>query len=232
MADFNLKYGSYTHAVAEPAVLVRKELIEDDKGAAIGHSVTWEINGRLVAASQAALFTAMEDLENAYSVNNKNISFETTDGTVIHQIKLAQTGQGIKIASFVWPMGQDAVLATFADYQIMVKAEVALVGSGPGGNSLLSFQEAISIVGTGGPRRVVREMLNGPPIEQIVSSFTLGRATQSGTATGWNSYPNPGIVIFPAYLINPDSAVTRSRAGTRLQTAWSYQFVSPGGFSF
>jgi hypothetical protein len=107
-------------------------------------------------------------------------------------------------------------------------------GGGRQGGITLSYNEAITSRGTGGPRIVVLETMNGPVVKQIVSKSTPVYITQSGSATGMYGYPavpppiDPGNEIADRRTIQRNLPTTISQSGKQsiFRISWSYEFVS------
>jgi hypothetical protein len=103
-------------------------------------------------------------------------------------------------------------------------------------NIPLSWAQAISTTGNGGPVRRWRVPVNDDyrPIRQRITPYSIIRLVQSGMATGHTSFIDPPAPVWPADLIvNEAEAVTRE-IGTPLGrsfvgnvTRWNYIFESP-----
>ena len=97
-------------------------------------------------------------------------------------------------------------------------------------NVLVSFTESVSVNGTGGPDRSWRLPINGPPIRQVITPFTLITATQSGAAVGHTSRPEPPPPLWPDFLVYPRVNRTETtpephgRAWLNWPIKWSYTF--------
>ena len=221
-----LKYGNYTHDLNEAVVSIRREVIEDSSRAGLGNKTTWTISGRLHGDDPTDLDKKIALLEEAYGVNGKDLVLLHNDGTeTAHYLKNYGSIGGVRIKNLSWPKGDGAEYVTFRTYQIEAFAEYLFSA----GAVETSWQETVTVIGTGGPRFVVREVRNGPPVRQQVSDATPVRATQSGSATGYGAYPLPPPPLWPQWEVEAARSVTNQQNKKSLvyQTNWAYQFESP-----
>ena len=99
-------------------------------------------------------------------------------------------------------------------------------------DNTVSFQDTVSMQGTGGPRKIVIATISGAVVEQTIAQRTPVRATQSGQAVGFNGYPQPAPPVSPANEVVERREITRtnperrSRSFVNYTTAWSYSFIS------
>ena len=229
----------YTHALNEAAVVISKETETNDAFQPVAQIERWAITGRLIADTESALTTLIEALEAQYTTNLQSIAILSNDGTTetAHTIDNNQTIGGIVVESLSYPKGDGAQYAGFRDYEMVFTTRRGLVLVG-GQQAPFSYQETLSFVGTGGPRRVIRELRNGPPQVQIVSQSTPVFATQIGSAIGHSVQPNPAFPIWPDHEDEPSRTITRRNPKTygtggnliseMFETSWSYRFMAPG----
>jgi hypothetical protein len=233
-----LKYGNYTASDGETTVVITKENRLNEAKVPIARVERWTIEGILHANDAAGLTVAINALETAFSVNGRRLALLLPDNSTesAHVISAASVPRIMRIS---YPDGSGPQYVNQRSYSIEIEAEIAIAGSGaPGGaNDLLKFEESVSIQGTGGPRRVIREYLNGPPIVQQTAQATAVYATQTGSATGYHGYYKP-MPIWPAHEIldareitkkNPKA--TKNQAGvilTDYEISWNFRFQAPG----
>jgi hypothetical protein len=102
--------------------------------------------------------------------------------------------------------------------------------------ALVSWQQTVSVRGTGGPRKVWRFPLNAAAVRQRVTPQTLTTVVQSGTAVGHLVKPAPPALILPRdYLVEEsyglDEGVGRPVGPSRwveIPVKWSYTFNCVG----
>ena len=169
--------------------------------------IALDTSGLTSAQAQDALRTAIRQREEAYSQDGGNFVFYHDDGTPsAHTLDSGGAIGGVRVVDFSWPNGDAAEYATQRTFSVTLEAEYVPPennngngSDGGGGGSLLKFQETIEVVGTGGPRKAVIELLNGPPQIQIVNQRTKVTMTQRGSAVGLLSYPKAPGPIAPEY---------------------------------
>lgn len=198
----------------------------------------WNIEGEIIADTQAAITTALAQLESYYNRDGGDAILYLPDGTTsYHALRSRDTLGGVRSGFVFYPDGDGVEYVNGRRWSLELSADYGPNGLGSGDNSLLSFNETVTITGNGGPEFVVRTTRNTKPIKQVVSQSTPYSATQSGTAVGYGAYPQVPPPIWPEALINPSSAITKtspqqqgSGSGAFLssyQLSWNYQFVSP-----
>jgi hypothetical protein len=145
----------------------------------------------------------------------------------LHSLISGSSITGVKVVSPVsYPNGEGAQGSTFRDYTVVLSADYPDSNFNP----MRAFQETLSFSG-GGPRRVVLECTNGPPQEQLISAFSVYRASQSGSALGTFGYPPIPSPIFPGKLERaPDvtfgSPKLRNGIYSDFPVQWNYVYVS------
>lgn len=232
-----LRYGSYTHALAEARVSINCEAMRNQAGVYYARKERWDIQGRLTGADAAALTTAIAALKAAYEIGGYDLTLLLPDGVTAsdHQLLTASCKGGTKIAMPVsFPEGSGAEYSTFRNYSVAVEGEIPLLD---GQNPIVEWKETLAFVGTGGPRFVVIETRNGMPQMQQVSQRTPVRVVQSGRAVGYNQWPFPPRPIWPGYEDGPQRSPQlgspeltgegTSRGFHNYEISWSYSFISP-----
>lgn len=227
-----IRYGNYTHADGEINPSLSRALSLNAAGEPYALLHRWTLRGTLLADSVAELTTAIRGLENAYSVNGRDLALLTdSGGSTAHLLKSSQCIGGVRVVDGPnFPTGDRGDYTTYRTYTITLEGEVILNGA----EQLLAFSERVSFSG-GGPRIVWHEALEGDPVPQVVAEKTVFRATQQGSTVGYLSYPNPPEPLFPGFLIeNPEvQKESPKRTGRGARTtytefgiSWNYQFAS------
>ena len=224
-----LRYGPYIHAQNEPAVQIGKRAIFSPRGLRQSVRETWRIVGVLRAASQPALTAAIADLRSAYNVNGYDLGLYLDDQTTLtdHVMTSSAALGGTRVTALDFPAGAGAEYSTFRSYSIAVEADFPDTS-----NNLLDFSETLSFEGTGGPRVIFLDTLDGLPQPQIAQQRTTTRARQEGRAVGLATYPPVPPPIWPQAEMQPARRLVlrspRRAAGnlTEFAVEWSYSFES------
>lgn len=228
MTQIRLQYGDYEHPLSEAAVSISRRPEFDDSGNDFAIRNIWSIQGELLGTSQADISTQIQQLEDAYSQQNRNVRLEFEGGqATAHQINVQDTIDGVRVsAGPSYPVGQGAEYANFRTYTIQIEA---LVKTGKG-TSLIFWDEVVGSTG-GQPRDILIETLNTIPIRQRVADATTVIVTQTGRAMsniGWPIAPAP---VLPNEAIlqqritrrAPQETFSDGFATRRLwETTWSY----------
>lgn len=228
MTQIRLQYGDYEHPLSEAAVSISRRPEFDDTGNDFAIRNEWFIQGRLEGTSQADISTQIQQLEAAYSQQNRSIQLEFEGGqATAHQIDVSQTIDGVRVsAGPSYPVGQGAEYANFRTYTIQVEA---LVETGKG-TSLIFWDEVVSSTG-GQPRDILIETLNSQPIRQRVADATNVIVTQTGRAISNFGWPNAPLPVLPNEALLQNRIARRSpqeifadgfTARRMWETTWSY----------
>lgn len=224
-----LRYGSYTHDQNECAVVISKRAVFSPRGDRQSVRETWHVMGIKQAASQGALTAALAALRAAYSRNGFDVGLYLDDGVTLtdHAMASSATLGGVRVLELDFPRGDGAEYSTFRTYRLVLEADFP-----DSGGLLLEFDEALHFEGTGGPRRVFLDVLEGLPQEQIGTQASTYRATQTGRAVGHGAYPFAPAPIWPAAELADRRRVTlrtpQRYAGqaARFAVEWTYVFES------
>lgn len=230
-----LKVGNLTHALSAPAVAIRKVNRRTDASTRISTLETWEINALLTSSVGANdLDDTVKAVKAAYA-DGADFRILLPDGSQsAHSLLSGQCLGGTRIVNPPsFPDFSAAAGVTYLRFTATVEGEV--IASNPA-TSLLSFEESLSFTG-GGPLTGFIEVLNGPPIEQTLRQQTVYRATQTGSAVGYGSYPAPAAPLWPANEIVPSRRITprspkrKGNTYTEFPVSWSYEFHSASALS-
>lgn len=195
----------------------------------VGVEETWTINGFLTGASTSALSTALVTLEAAYGRNGQTIQLIDNDGsTVLRQMPGVHVLGGTEVISGPnYPEWQGAEYVNYRTYTIQVKGRYA--DSTPSSAQIIQWSEYIQFTG-GGPLDTHVESQTGLPQKQRLKLFTTFRATQSGSAVGLLTWPNPALPLWPAdeiipqRTIKPTSPKRHDQSYTEFAIDWTYMF--------
>ena len=222
-----LKYGTYSHATNEATIQIAKEPVYSARGYRLGTLERWNVQGVLHADDAAALTTALDALEDAYQTQGKDLVLQT-DASVDtqHKIATADTVGGVKVMHFGYPTGDGAEYTTYRTYEIELEAlrndgETVLY---------LEYEESFQTIGTGGPRRILVELLTEPPVEQTINNYTIIRVIQQGRAVGLAGHPPIPSPIYPGAVGSHDNMVsvetprmTNRSSQREYPISWAYQ---------
>lgn len=226
------KYGTYAHANNEVSVTSTVRLAKTKRGETQSLKHTWNIQGVLQAASQSSLTTALSTLDDAYDDDGNDAGLYLDDGTTKTNMFLDSSKSigGVRVLQKPsYPVGEGAEYSTFRTFAIVLEADFLETRT-----SLLDFTERLDFSGTGGPRYVFLDVLNGPPQRQMVNQRTVARVVQSGSALGHGSWPNAPAPKFPdAELVDMRRVKLESPTnikGTAIEYRidWQYTFEFGG----
>lgn len=223
------KTSNYTHENNEIQIRsIQRQAYYSDRGNLAGIRHTYQLRGVLQAASQAALTTALRALESAYESGPGNCGMYLDDGTTVtaHYLDNRTAAGGVKCLGIVYPEGPGEY-TTYRTYEITLEADYQEAD-----NALRDFSENVTFEGSGGPRKVTIETLDGYVVEQIVSQRTPYRAIQSGSSMYYGAYPSAPAPIWPSAemvdqrRITPISPQIEGRNRTVYGIQWQYVFQS------
>lgn len=229
-----IRYGSYTHAEGEVALSITNQVIESEAGDPISEIRRWQLQGELLADSEASMDSSVRSLLAAYSVDGKDLALLLSTGNESALVlRSSDCVGGTRVRERPsFPDFRGAGYVSRLPYSIVVEGEVDLTGGGD--VNVVAFSETLRLEG-GGAKFGMRETLNGLPIRQRLRVATIFRAVQSGEATGRFSYPTPPPPLFPSALVGAPtvertSPRRRSRTGRyRYDTftiSWQYVYES------
>ena len=224
-----LKYGAYAHDQNECAVVISRRPVFSPRGYRQFVRETWHISGVKQATSQSALTAALAELRAAYRVDGLDVGLYLDDGATLtdHFISSSAALGGVRVKSLDFPKGDGAEYSTFRSYTLTLEADLSDTAV-----NLLEYDESLSFQGTGGPRRVFLDVLEGLPQEQLGTQRTTYRATQQGRAVGSGGYPTAPAPIWPAAELADRRRIVlrvpQRLAGslTRYTVEWQFAFES------
>lgn len=188
-----LKYGDFQHADNEVNVNISRRGMENETGYVYGYIESWSITGIMQADSLSALRTAMDALEAAYKVPNKDLIWKIGD-TTIHQMLNNDTAYGIRVAVAPhYPQGDaPGELVNRRHYALVVEGahlNPEAANSTEGNIYIVNYETNLSITGTGGPTFAHLPTLTGLHQKQQLTETSVVTAQQTGRKSGIGFYP-------------------------------------------
>lgn len=232
-----ITYGSYSHDANENWFQIHARFRHNKLGRPQSIINRWTIWGVKKAASQAALTTALNSLEAAYSADGYDLYVYLNDGTTATQHFLLNSGtvDGVRVKDISYPdrdprHGQSGCeYVNRRTYRIILEAEVVDADAYP----LVSWEETVIGIGTGGPIFIQKGALTGPPQRQIIQQQSSFQAIQIGRAVGYLDYP--GQIASPIWpndehlekrRITPETPKFGLIRNTEYPISWRYEFES------
>lgn len=223
------KYGGFQHPDNEAIVTsFTKRVTHNNRGGADIETRTATVRGVLIPSdppTQAKLTTLINSLETAYAADGKDfVFFDDNDNPTPHRLINAESISGVRVVTKPsFPEGDGAEYATGRTYEIVLEADFrATVG-------LMSFSESTSVTGTGGPKVIHINIINGSPVPQQVYPATTVRATQAGEEVRSDFFASPPGRLFGGEhrdLPRVQMSIGDDRGRRIFRTTWSYSFES------
>jgi len=222
-------YGAYRHAAHECGLVIARRPVYSPRGTRQFTRESWQIAGSLQAPDRAALTTALAQLQEAYALSGQDAGLYLDDGVTPthHQLRSQLALGGVRVTAFEFPRGTGAEYSTFRSYRITLEADFAEADP-----LLWDYVETITQMGTGGPRRVWIETLDGAVQEQQVARLTVCRAVQTGRALGSTHYPEVSPPLWPLAELGDRRQIRfhtpRRAAGglSHFPVEWHYEYAS------
>ena len=229
--EMQFSYGSYVHDDNSVAFKnIRRSFLMSQNEKTHILRVNWDIEGKIIRPTISEIYTQLNFLVAAYSVNGQSVGFSGTP----FFINNAATMAGVIVTG---PISHDGIRGaegvTYLRYTASLQAEYLWLQEG----TILSFAETISFRNNnGGPIYVHRTPAVGDLITQQVTEKSWYYATQQGQLTQVGANIKPMDLIFdPAYLVTDGGGglnVTYSSpkmmrgATVEYGVQWSYEFIS------
>lgn len=232
------EYGSFQHEVGGVYISQdNRQRVRSPRGNTVSIRRRLDISGVLIASTQAAITTLMDELANAYSGDGAGGGLLLDNGSRSHHyLTTAGSLAGVQVVSGPnWgTTNGDAEYATGRSFSISLEAEYPAAKS----DTLVNYIETVTVRGDGGPRYVMHEFARGSAEPEEVTSQTAVIVTQQGQATGYLGYPiipppmtGVGVRQGPGTI---RSATSPARYGTsyiNYTVSWGYEFLSSGNVS-
>jgi hypothetical protein len=224
-----LTYGTYSHAAGE----VKLDSIErrhefDERGGVDKRIETWTFSGLLVGTSQSDLTTKMSEMQTAYAKHNVDVVFKPDGSTTgAHSMTAAAALQGPRCSSFSWGSQTESEYSVHRSFSVTVEGVFEFEANT---NDVTNFNESVTIQG-GGARRQLVEFISGYPQEFQLCEYTIVTATQTGSATGRDTYPDIPDPLWPANEDLTKRSITKNSPSRNendsekyFTVSWSYGF--------
>lgn len=217
-------YGGYTHPDNEVnLVTLDVQTIYSPRNKRLAVRKTVSLYGEILDTSLANIVARIQAIENAYANDDQDFRY-TIDGTLTHSLLNSGTClSGVRVLNRPsFPRGDATELVLKRTFSVVLQATYDSAA-----DNLVSWQESVETIGTGGPKFFVVETIIGP----IAVYTTLNSAqyySQTGMAVGYSSYIDPPGPVNTAgeFLdrrrIRNDSARNMGSQLRFYTTRWSY----------
>lgn len=227
-----LKYGSYSHELAEASVSISQSRRWNDEGVLEEIANTWDVKGLLQADDVAALTTAINRLEDAYLKVDQEAAIRTQTGYTSHRLRPADW-DSIRCVDLNYPIGDGAEYTSYRTYSLRIEAKKRPTAA-DGGDPVIEYSESIEILGSGGPDWMFQAVTSGDWPAATLTEKTPITVVQSGSAVGATAYIY-GVPIFPAAEKGKlrramrQTPQKRRPDPSRYPSSWSYTYEFMGG---
>lgn len=230
-----VKYNGVTRPLNECTVTRQMTAQKDALNNITGQQWRYSIGGTIIgtgaddAAIHANVTTQRRAIEAMFFQNNRDFQvLDNDNSTVIYELLAKDCVNGPSVTSYTNPDGGAGNYVSSLPYTVEIEGLIGINNSGTASKNLLTFSEQLTIIGNGGPKRVIRVTRNTLPIRQQTSLATMVRAVQSGNAKGAGPWPIPPNPIWPNDMVNDTEQGTRSYEDGKYLISWSYDFESIG----
>lgn len=201
-------YGNYVCQEASTSLHIRSSTRWGQTGMPTIKHIAWDIWGYVRADSPSALTPLLVAHETAFSQHGQDIKLQNSGVDTAHVLLSSATMNGTRVSRFEWVRGNPpgAEYVNRRAWRATITAEVKATNSG-----LISWNESVRIVGTGGPVVIWQPTLNGYPVPQQTQPASTVLAFQRGTAVGISDYPDAALPLFSTLLLKskPTSPIER-----------------------
>jgi hypothetical protein len=208
----------------------RTVAILSDSGRPVRYRTTVKVEGYLEADTQAELTALQLTLETALRVPYRNlVLLQDTGAASSARLLNAPSVTGCRVTDGPnFPSGAGE-FATLRRFDFTCEAEYVIPTAR---SAVLSFNESVVAVGTGGPVTRHRPCVNAPPVKQVTYPASVIRTTQSGIAVGHADYPDFPNPLWPESELLDQRQRQRGsprqagRGYLEFPVSWSYVFES------
>lgn len=228
-----LRYGSYSYQLHGAGITIQRQAENNDAGEPVRTVNSINVMTRLLnnaaTPTRATMDTLVRAFEAAHARSGQNLILYQADGTTetAHAWRSANCIGGVRVVGGPsYPEYAGAEGINYRTIQVQFEAIVPLADAR---SALRSFTETITVSG-GGPVFGHLVPKTGRPVKQLLSEFSVCRATQRGSAVGLYQYPFPTDPIWPEAMVSPPgefSYTSARRIGTDLtdfMVSWSYEY--------
>lgn len=142
---------------------------------------TVRCEGQILADTMATFVTRMQEIENALK-NDGGAFVYSVGGTTGHTLG-ADAISGTKVIQRDFPRGDGSEFATRRSFSFTIQGTYDAAE-----DDLVSWQETVEVIGTGGPKFVILETVDRP-FAMYVSNASVQYFMQTGMAVGYANYP-------------------------------------------
>lgn len=230
-------YGGYEHD--ENSVSFNsftREYIDAPTGVHKLLRVTADIEAKIIKPTLTEIYTAAEEMRDAYSVGGYSFEILDNNGTRIPSWYIDST-QAVGGVTVLKPVSHGEIRGShgvnWLKCNIVLQADFLQLTP-----AYLSFNEVVTFSGSGRPLKVRRIPAEGDVFKQTVSEKSWYTATQTGSLSTVGTNPQPMEPIWPDLFDGTESDQTITRPGgmtvrgvpTEWSVSWSYQFSSADPF--
>lgn len=230
------KWGTSAMPVNGAEVTSQMSVVEaTDWGMPLRYQMAYTVRVWFDGVGQLALTKSENDFRAALLKRDQDFVLFTDSGAQSScKLLVKDTASGTRVTSISTPEAQGGEFVTRRTIAFTVVAEYDVTDSK---NAVVSWQETVTVIGNGGPRRSWRFPVNAPAVRQIVAPYSLVRATQSGQAVGYKVRPRKPLPLFPDYVVNEAESLTVvtprymgvGREPVDWPVSWSYTFERGDG---
>ena len=175
----------------------------------------------------AYLIRKINEFKAAMSIDGQDFRTRNTAGEVIDQILSAEILGGLRVIE--GPIFQEngpGELVRKRSFRVVFGGEKILVNELGGGTPAnVSKVQSVTYEGDGGPRFVLVETMNTPPVRQQINQSTKCRCVQEGTIVRRYSRPAIPAPLYPASEQHSQRRVGFvEREGNTFEVNWIYVF--------
>lgn len=178
--------------------------------------------------SPADIAGKISRFESAFSVDGGD--FSAMAGTVeVFAIRPSDTATGLRVKAVAYPVGNGTEWVNKRTVEVTLEYEYPIADQNAGGLAGASeFSQTLAFTGTGGPRHMIQETMDGPPIKFQLCARTRCTCVQQGSAlsrTRRLQFPPP---FFP----DDEKVDLRQVSGpdNEGRISWQYVFEKVGPF--
>lgn len=230
------KYGTYQHPDNEVNLTnLMQRRVYSDRHRLLYTEHTLTVMGEINGTSQADLRTKIAALIDAYADDGERASlFHDDDTESAHFLSSSNSINGVQVIDLSFPSGQPGEYTNCRTYQITLRAEYDNI---EGTSDIVSFQESLRWIGTGGPMWEAYPVLVGPPVARVLFTATPQKVHQTGFAVGYRGWPLVPSPLFPQWehldrrIVQPDSPKSYRNARRFYPIRWAFDMTTPGGLS-
>jgi hypothetical protein len=204
-----LQWGSTPFDANGATVESDAQVVQSDSGRPLRWVVQLRCEARYLGTSNADLSAKDELVKAALAEPYRDLILKRNDGgqsSVYLLSRASLSGARIVSGPSFANTGEPGEFTRFRTVRFTAEAEYLLPNTF---NALVSYRQAISIQGTGGPTRRTRFPINAAPVRQILTPYSQVVVTQSGAAVGHTRYPTPPAPFLSRdFLVNEAVAIT------------------------